>query len=189
MSGWQISPVPIEQPLINLPTLKRHARISGNDDDAYLQDVLVPAAIGLVERDTRWTIRPHDYTIDFPSHVACMRLPAAPFVSADLFRLDPDTGDPTLQPVTVQHNGALPGLVHWPWSNDRGRQRLVVRIGEATPRAELQLLVMCLVAHWYEHREAATADGSFSETPLAYQHLARALDPMSDAVRIAGALE
>ncbi len=188
MRGWHATPAAITDPLINLQTLKRHARISGTDDDSYLQTLLIPAAIGMVERDTRWTIRPHDYTIELPAMVGCIDLPAAPFVSGQLFYLDAD-GEAEDSELPISHNGKLPGSVEWPWTNQPRRQRLVVRIGDTTPRAELQLLVMVLVAHWYEHREAVTADGSFSETPLAYQHLARALDPMTDAVRVAGAMQ
>lgn len=191
MSGWTSTAVAIQSPLINLATLKRHGRISGTEDDDYLQDLLIPAAIGMVQRDTRWTIQPHDYSIDLGVGIGSIRLPAAPYVSATMLRIDPETEETEAEEVQFKHNGALPGILTWrPVSyEDRRQRRLVVRIGEAIPRAELQLLVMCLVAHWYEHREAATADGTFEETPLSYQHLVRALDPMTDAVRVAGGLE
>lgn len=170
--------------------VKRHARIpsSDTDDDALLSEILIPAAIDTVERDTRWVVSPLQYSIELYKNATCINLPSGPYVSASLFTISALGVETELEGAEIVHDNGHPGLLTWDAVDEnQSTLKLVVRIGPTSPAPKIKLLVMTLVAHWYEHREAATADGSFSETPLGYKHAVASMDPMTDAFRIAGA--
>jgi uncharacterized phiE125 gp8 family phage protein len=190
---WQFTPVDLgETELVPLAMCKRHARIpsSDTDDDSLLSEILIPAAIDTVERDTRWVVTPREYSIELYKNSTCIQLPAGPFVSASLFAIDTVGDETELDDAEIIHDDGHPGLLTWDAVDEnQARLKLVVRIGPTAPAPKIKLMIMTLVAHWYEHREAATADGSFSETPLGYQHAVKAMDPMTDAFRIAGACD
>lgn len=171
--------------------VKRHARISASDtaDDDLLTQVLIPAAVDTVQRDTRWQVEPLEYSIELYANATGIALPSGPFVSATLSKIAIGGQLTVVQNAGIVHDEGMPGSLSWPTvSGDHTGLRLAVRVAPLTPAPRIKLLVMTLVAHWYEHREAATADGSFSETPLGYQHAVKAMDPMTDAFRVAGAI-
>jgi uncharacterized phiE125 gp8 family phage protein len=172
---------------MDLATVKSHCRISGTEDDTYVT-LLISAAVKTIERDTRLALAPRDilHSTRYDSCLGRIDLPRGPFLSLDAITLhhsdgstsDGDTDD-------WQHDGKLPGslIPSDNYSPPAGKFTIAYTAGSDPVPADQQLLVMMLVAHWYEHREAATADGTINETPLSYRHLVRAMDPMQDAVR------
>jgi uncharacterized phiE125 gp8 family phage protein len=180
------TPPPSELP-VPLSTVKHHCKLTGTDEDAYLT-LLIKAAARTIERDTRLALLPRSETITtvYDPCSGRIAIPRGPFLSLTSVTLHHSDGSTSAgDPEDWQHNGKLPGTLSPAddYSPPAGKITIVYRAGSDPLPEDLQLLLMMLVAHWYEHKEAATADGTVNETPLSYRHLVRAMDPMTDAVR------
>ncbi len=185
MIDWQRETVAIYTDLVALPIVKRHARIFSDDDDGYLREFLIPSAIATVQRDTRWQINPIRLTTTLPAGTRSVDVPTGPFVSATLHRIDIDEAQTEVAGVT--HNGGMPGRLTLPAiATPHVGLQLAIVVGSQPPDPAIAVMICTLVAHWYEHREAVTADGEAKEVPLGYRHLCAALDPMSDAFTVVG---
>lgn len=189
---WTRSPVDIgEDLLIPLALVKRHARIFDSGDDALVSDILFPAAVAMVQRDTRWQVEPITLTAELPPFPPVgrtfVRLPMGPFVSVVATTTTGEDEPVAIDPPSINHDFGMPGtLVFPPIVADHDKVNLSVRIGAIPPEPSIRIMILTLVAHMYEHREAATADGEVKEVPIGYRHLVAALDPMTDGYNIAG---
>lgn len=187
MIDWQRTTVEPATPLIALSAIKRHCRIFNDDDDDYLRDLLIPSAIATVQRDTRWQINPIELTAKLPAGTRVVKLPGGPYVSAVLKHVAIDESETTVEGVT--HDGGMPGRLSLPAiATPHVGLVLSIIIGSQPPDPAIVIMICTLVAHWFEHREAVTADGEAKEVPLGYRHLCKALDPMTDGFTVAGAV-
>ncbi len=87
-----------------LAFIKRHARISGTDDDDYLREILIPAAIETVERDTHHAITPLQYSIDLYSNAKCCHLEAGPFRVARLYEVALNGDETEVDEPNIRHD-------------------------------------------------------------------------------------
>lgn len=168
-----------EDDIIKPALVRQYCRISGTAEDEFLA-WLVAGAIETVQIDSRRVIRPRTITATIPHTFRCVSLPEGPFVSANLlFGDDTAAGDPP----PIHHDGGNPGKLFWQRIDGEHDGVIVqVRVGDWPMRADIELLILTLVAHRYEHREATTADGNVRKVPIGYGEMVRAIDPMTDAV-------
>lgn len=186
MPQWQKETVTLETELMALSWIKRHARIYADDDDAYLNEFLVPAAIATVQRDTQWVVNPVKLTATFTASTREIRLPHGPYASARVFAIGLEDAETEIE-EGIGHDGGMPGVLLLPAiATPHTSLRVEVTIGPLDPDPAIKILVATLVAHWFEHPEAVTADGDANEVPLGYKHLVASMRPMVDAYRIAG---
>lgn len=182
---WTFAAIALESDLIALPWIKRHARIYADDDDSYLTEFLVPAAVETVERDTGLRVNPVTASAELPAGTRSVRLPASPFVSAVVKAVDDDDNETVI--AGSAHDGKRPGVLEIPAIEAAHKAiRVAVTFGPQPPAPTVRILIATLVAHWFEHPEAVTADGDAAEVPLGYQHLVKSLQPYADGVRVVG---
>jgi uncharacterized phiE125 gp8 family phage protein len=182
--NWTESNVASASSLIDLSLLRSYCRIIGTDDDGLLT-MFAGAAINLIERDTRLAIRSRTFVGALDAHTRIAKLPRGPFLSlTSLVTIDADDDETTVDAASVKHDGGTPGEIMIPLiAPGHVSMRLTYRAGYLTLPDDIKLLIFSLVAHWYEHREAATSDAAPSEIPIGYRHMVRGLDPMQDGVR------
>lgn len=180
MKQTATAPLPID-----LHAIKSHCRISHDDDDELLE-LYAGAAAEQIERDTRLAIRKRTYAgrygvVDMPA--LTIDLPRGPFHSAVVTAVDAAGNGTTIDPEHVMHDGGLPGslmIAAFPAGTRRVDVAFVAGYEVLPPT--IRLLIYSMVSHWELHREAVTADGTPKEVPLAYSHIVRSLDPMTDGV-------
>lgn len=177
-----VSP-PSSEP-ITLAEAKAHLRVEHSDEDALIASLL-SAAREQVETDTRRTLMTttRKLTLDgFPANNAPLLLSQPPLQSVTSIRyLDTDGTWQTLSAetytVTTGEDLGRVGLVSgevWPDVQDQiGAVEVTYVCGYASRSlvpSVLKAMVLLLLGHWYEHREAA-ADRPASEIPLGYERL------------------
>lgn len=181
---WTESQIASASSLIDLGLLRNYCRIIGADDDGLLT-MFAGAAINLIERDTRLALRSRTFQGELAKNTRVVRLPRGPFLAlTSLVSIDAAGQSTTVDAAAIHHNGGVPGELALPVIvSPHVSLRLTYRAGYEALPDDIKLLVFSLVAHWYEHREAATSDAAPSEIPIGYRHMVRGLDPMQDGVR------
>lgn len=172
---------PTDTPL-SLTEVKQHLRLTSVDEDALLL-LYLQAAVDEVERSTRrqlltatWQLSLDDFTCEM------FTLPRAPLQSvSSVSYLDTD-GDAQTLATTVYGVDTIsePGRVYlktdqsWPAVYDQVNAVTITYLaGWTTPGqvpASLKQLILLLVGHMYEHREASI-DKSLSLIPNGIERL------------------
>lgn len=172
---------------VDCELLKRFCRVV-DDFEAPVLQMLAEAAAELIETETRLQLRTQTRTAELPvtgpAETITVPLPRAPFLAAEVLAIDSGGSETEIPAGSVRHDRRAPGCLRVS-SIPAGTVllRVTYRAGfESLPQV-IRLLVFQLVAHWYEHRETATADGRPQEIPLSYSHIVRSLDTYQDAVR------
>lgn len=168
-------------PVVTLAEAKAYCRIDGNDDDSVLVG-LIAAATDWVAEETGTTVLPSTLrlTLDsFPTERE-LKLPCPPLRDVNVIRYTDDQGTShTLSSSAYSTNtAARPGRItlnpgqQWPATS--GRAASVTVEYDAGPSDDrplspsLKQAILFTVAHWFEHREAAT-DRRIDEVPLTVQ--------------------
>ncbi|MGV3483448.1 MAG: head-tail connector protein [Planctomycetaceae bacterium] len=164
--------------------LRSHCRISDDRDDALLL-LYAKAAAKLIGIDTRLAITLTQLSTEVAAGVRCVPLPRAPFHSVvSLYAINDDDTTTELDVDLVEHDCQTPGELSFDDDVPSDKPlRLTYQAGSDQLDPTIHLLIYQLVAHWYEHREAATSDSPPKEIPIGYKTIVRALDPMQDGVR------
>ena len=171
------------RPLIELDLARLFFRASQSDPDRFLA-WLIDGAIETVETDSRYVVHPANYAAELSANTRAVQLPFGPYHagSAALVRLDEDDNE-TAVDGTIVHDGGSPGCLELPEvSEDHAKLKLTYQAGSSDLRRDVELVVLSLAAHRYEHREAATAGDVVKTVPIGYHHVIRGLDPMLDGV-------
>lgn len=183
---WRIPTTPPPLP-IDMETAREHCRIHAEDTshDQRL-GIFLGAAAAVVERDTRqaFGLRAITGQIRNSGH-GCIELPVGPFAelvsiealdeAGNVSALTADDWEAADDCTLVTKLGRTPPTCYG--------FKISYKAGHAALPQDKALLALTLVAHWFEHPEAVTAAGEAREVPLGYEHIARAMDPMRDAVR------
>lgn len=142
--------------LVFLPDLKLHLRVDGDEDDTLIE-ALEQAAVSHLDGWRgllgRCTLR-QSWEVDY-SAAGLHRLPFPDAVSVT-----------ASDGVATLHHDSLGSLVHV----DGPCTVTAVFELPADALNAVRLIVRLLVAHWYEHREASTAE-PLKDTPLAVDAL------------------
>ncbi|PLX39058.1 MAG: hypothetical protein C0606_00490 [Hyphomicrobiales bacterium] len=178
MTAALITP-PASEP-VSLAEAKAHLRIDASDEDDLIAS-LIAAARRHVELETRRVLITQGWRVYFDgwASTAQLALPLAPLVSVDAVTIYDRDGapfvlDPSAYQVDTVSSPARLALVAGAAVTQPGQALNGIEIdvtagyGEAADvPAPLRQAILMLVAHWYEHREAASADAGASVAPLA----------------------
>lgn len=181
MPTWSKEFIELSKPLIDPLLVRTYCRVVTEDEDDFLLWLVHGAAI-TVETDSRFTVRPVAYSATLAANTRPVQLPAGPFHSATLIRVDSE-GNETPVEDEILHDDGYPGCLTLPKIEEsHSSLKLSYQAGTHPIRPDVEVLVLSLVAHRYEHREAATGDGVVKTVPLGYHHSIRGLDPLTDGV-------
>lgn len=170
---------------IDLLLLRRAARVHGAEEDEQL-GFLARAAAEQIERDCRLAIAARELTATVPVRrpTFVVPLPRGPFIDVtSITYVDDQDQEQAIGVEAADHDGEVPGHLTITPGVDASEITVTYRAGHLELPPSMQLLIQQLAAYWFEHPEAATADGGVREVPLAYRHIIRSLDPMTDGVR------
>ncbi|MBB4859462.1 putative phiE125 gp8 family phage protein [Novosphingobium chloroacetimidivorans] len=145
--------------VVSIATARDHLRVAHNLDDTLI-DRLIDTAIAVIEGPTgagiplllsRWQL-----TLDHLPR--CIDLDLCPVASVDKITVDGVTLDPTTYVVDIDSTPARIVLCHHTTSCLKlGSVKVEFTAGYETIPADLVHAILMLVAHFYEHREAASA--------------------------------
>lgn len=171
---------PASEP-VTLAQAKLHLRIDHEEEDDYLNDIIIPSARQRVERETHRALISQQWrlTLDaFPD--GAVHVPLPPLISVDAITyLDPDGDSQTLSSALyrVVTTGS-PGRIvptygyYWPSTRDiAGAVTVDYTAGYASIPGAIISAILLLVGHLYENREAVTIAEAGSALPLSVQWL------------------
>lgn len=173
---------------VSLEDVKLQASIDFADDDALLI-AFIKAATRLVEDRTGRTLLPIDLEWRGDAWCEPLSVPVAPLRSVtEVVYLDQDHAEATLPAADWYAVETGAGVeVHfsdtfdWPTLSDRNNQPVRVRLSAGYDEPDAsgsgddpaleqdpmdRLIVMMLVAHWYQSREPAALGATVEEVPL-----------------------
>ena len=150
---------------------KAHARIDASHSDAYIRDVLIPAAVGEVEAETGFAMMAQTWRLTFRAFpvrdTTPLRLRRAPYASITSFTYTDTAGASQTMVAGTDYTvdaEALPAALwpyvdtSWPTARDVPNSVIVDYVVGATDPADVnpqhRLAAMQLCEHWYENRSA-----------------------------------
>lgn len=164
--------------------VKDYLRVTGDDDNAYIRD-LIETARRKVETDTQRTLIEKTLKLYFNSFPAEreIRLPAPPVISVTSITYKDEDGAGQTLPVSDYSvdSAKSPGRVvlandaYWP-TTDRSVNNVVVtyKVGFGTTAAavprEIKQAMLFLVGHWYANRESVSVVNTY-EVPQTVDYL------------------
>jgi uncharacterized phiE125 gp8 family phage protein len=175
---------PATESVLSLQEVKDHCRVDGEADDLVLTGLLA-AATEQAEIDFDRALMRKTYRLDLPRFYPCIGLPWPPLSSVQFIKYyDFDNALQTLdEDVYAVDFGVEPSQVRaaynqtWPTTYRRhDAVQITYDVGYETAEEVPQLqkqAVLLLIGHWFENREAVSADG-VKEVPLAYQSIVQA---------------
>ena len=179
--------------VVSLASAKAACRVEHDEDDAYIAG-LVAAAVGWLDRALRpqtWELRLDAFPCGWDGRASgrtdVIDLPLPPLIGVTAVQYrDPSGALQTLAPASWRASGigalgggALRPAPGWSWpAAEPGPEAAIVRFeaghpdvgGSTTVPAPIQQAVRLLAAHWYERREASTAE-TLAEAPFAVRAL------------------
>ncbi len=150
---------------ISLVDAKLHCRVDSNIDDTLITS-LIGAAEGHCEKYCGIRVGAQTLTLMCDSFADLARIPEGPVSSiTSISYVDTTQATQTLSNTVYElcTSGLTAGLTlkygqNWPAIGAVSRITVVLVAGYATPPAELIAGMKMLIGHWYENREAVTAD-------------------------------
>ena len=180
MPVWQIANT-AELP-VTAAQMRKHCRIPDDVDD-YLLMLYAAAAAKQISTDTRLAVNQVDLSTTLNAGTRSVPLPRGTFSNVVSLSVISDGETEELSTDGIGHDGGVPGVLTLGTDIPADKElQLTYRAGSDPLDPRITLAIFQLVAHWYEHRETATADGVPREIPLSYQTFVRSLDPMTDGV-------
>lgn len=163
---------------VTLTMLKAHVREDGNDSDALLS-LYLAAATEHVERHIGRVLFTQEWQLvlnEFPA--GDLVLPIGPVQSVDLISyLDQDGAETTFEPVdyavdTASVEARVRPIDRWPTTADALNGVKVEWTAGATDcPTDIQVAILLLAGHLFEHREAVVTDTSTAELPIGVKSL------------------
>lgn len=182
MRKIQISPPAIEP--VSLAEARDHLRITGEEEDAAIESLIVTARIA-VETDTRRVLMAQEWraVVNEPwPDDGRLELPVVPLLQITQIRLVAEDGSETVQSASEYEVETERSILAWNSAPaEIGSSWLAGELqidftagyglsGDDVP-APLRYAIMMLVAHWFETRSMATIDGRLQPAPETYGRL------------------
>ena len=176
---------PTSEPLTTADA-KTHLRVSGSDEDSYI-DILIEIARRQLENDSRtaiitktWVQKHHAFPTD--GVIELRMTPVASVSSIQYVDINGDTQTFSSGDYTVDTSRGVVWLGYqkeWPNTRDHSDVLTITYVAGASAATQTQKHAMrFLIAHWFENRSPAELK-PFFETPLGYQVLVSQIHPGS----------
>ena len=178
------SVAPTSEPITRAEA-KTHMRVSGTDDDSYI-DALIEVARRQFEHDARvavitqtWVLKLHGFPL---SDVIELRIGPVASVS-NITYVDLAGSTQTFSDWTADTSRGVVWLDYqkqWPSTRDTFDAVSITFVAGASSADEAQKqAIKFLVAHWFENRQPISDVHAYYETPMAYQVLVSQMHPGS----------
>lgn len=168
-------------PIIGTADAKAHLRVLHDDDDAYIDSLVLVAQdwmfgenswLGRSAPESEWEGR----LASFP--IGKLVLPRPPFISVESIRYTPGDGSAEVDLIGFRSFGSggegyvLPAKgADWPVTDGEPESvKITFKAGYADLPKSIRHAALLLIGHWYENREAVT-EVKMSELPAAVDAL------------------